>query len=217
VVEQGGRPQIIVSATHRIRGYDLTNGKLVWECGGLSQNVVASPVAGAGMVYAGSSYDTRALLAIRLDSAKGDITGTPAVVWARERDTPYVPSLLLDGDALCFVKHIQPFLTCVEAKTGKTLFGPERLPGIDGVYASPVGAAGRVYVVGRGGTTVVLRRGAPFETLAQNTLDDTFAASPAIAGDELYLRGERYLYCLAEGPSPRVVDSTEFSPPNSLR
>ena len=67
IVEQEGRPQLIVSGTDRVRAYDLENGAVIWECGGLSANVVASPVAGNGMVFAASSYDTRALLAIRLD------------------------------------------------------------------------------------------------------------------------------------------------------
>ena len=64
VVDQGGKTQVIVSGTHRIRAYDLSSGAVVWECGGLSSNVVASPVSANGIVYAGSSYDTRALLAI---------------------------------------------------------------------------------------------------------------------------------------------------------
>src|SRR6185503_6171868 len=53
VVEHGGRTQVIISGTKRIRGYDLATGSLIWECGGLSANVVASPVSADGMVYAG--------------------------------------------------------------------------------------------------------------------------------------------------------------------
>ena len=77
------------------RAYDAKNGKVLWECGGLSSNIVASPVSADGMVFAGSSYDKRALVAIRLDGAKGDITDTDRVVWSRYRGTPYVPSPLL--------------------------------------------------------------------------------------------------------------------------
>ena len=89
-------------------------------------------------------------------------------------------------------------ITNLNPKTGAVHFGPERLDAIDGVYASPVGAADRVYVVGRNGTTVVLKRGPHLEVLATNTLDDGFDASPAIAGAELFLRGKSHLYCLAE-------------------
>jgi outer membrane protein assembly factor BamB len=195
VVEHDGEAQVVVAATGRVRGYDLDHGEVIWECGGLSGNVVASPVAAEGFVYVGSSYEKRAMMAIRLAAAKGDVTGTDTVVWARDRDTPYVPSPLLQDDRLCFLKHYQGILTCVHAKTGKPAFGPQRLEGIRNVYASPVGAAGRIYVTDLDGTTVVLdREGKP---LARNRLDDSFSASASIVGDELLLRGADHLYCIA--------------------
>ena len=198
VVENDGKPQVIIAATKRVRAYDLANGDVIWECGGLSGNVVASPVAADGFVYVTNSYETRAMLAIRLAAAQGDITGTDAVAWTRDRDTPYVPSPLLYGNMLYYLKHYQGFLTCVNAKTGKRLFGPQRLSGIQNVYASLVGAADRIYVVSRNGATAVIRQSAEFELLALNHLEDSFSASPAIVGNELYLRGERYLYCITE-------------------
>ncbi len=200
VVEHNGRQQVIISATNRVRAYDLSDGHVIWECAGLSGNVVASPVAADGMVYVANSYETQVMLAIRLEGAKGDITGTNAVVWTRDRHTPYVPSPLLFDGHLYYLKHYQGVLTCVDAKTGKTLYGPQRVPGIGNVYASLVGAADRVYIVSLNGTTAVLRRGDTFELVAQNTLNDTFAASPAIVGNELYLRGARHLYCIASVP-----------------
>ena len=198
VVELDGRPQVIIAATNRVRGYDLSSGDVIWECGGLSGNVVASPVAADGIVYVTNSYETREMLAIRLAAAKGDITNTDAVVWTRRRHTPYVPSPLLYGDKLYFLKHYQGYLTCVNAKTGETFYGPQRLPGIGNVYASLVGAADRVYIIDRNGAAVVIRHGPKFELLAHNQLADSFSASPAIAGNELYLRGERNLYCIAK-------------------
>jgi outer membrane protein assembly factor BamB len=198
VVEHAGKRQVIVAATKRVRAYDLENGRQIWEAGGLGGNVVASPVSGDGRVYVANSYDTRALLAIRLAAAKGDVTGGKAIAWRRDRDTPYVPSPVLYDDALCFLKHYQGVLTCVAGETGETLVGPRRLPGIRNVYASLTGADGRIYIVDRDGTTAVVRRGGAFEPLSQNRLDDSFSASPAIVGDSLFLRGERYLYRLAE-------------------
>jgi len=197
VVEHDGKAQVVVAATKRVRGYDLASGKQIWECGGLSGNVVATPVAADGIVHVANSYETRAMLAIRLDRAKGDVTGGDAVLWTRDRDTPYVPSPILYDGSLCFLKHYQGFLTCVDAASGATRFGPARLSGIENVYASLVGAAGRIYVVDRDGTTAVVRNGPNLDLLAQNQLDDSFSASPAIAGDELFLRGERSLYCLS--------------------
>ncbi|HEV3024229.1 MAG TPA: PQQ-binding-like beta-propeller repeat protein, partial [Pirellulales bacterium] len=198
VVEHDGKPQVIVSGTNRVRGYDLANGDVLWECGGLSANIVASPVAADGMVYAGSSYDKRTLLAIRLDGAAGDITQSDRVAWSRFRGTPYVPSPLLYGDSLYFLTHYQGILTRVDAPTGEDRPGPFRLAGISEVYASPVGAAGRVYVTDREGTTLVIKHSDKPSILAENHLDDVFGSSPAIAGAELYLRGQRFLYCIAE-------------------
>jgi outer membrane protein assembly factor BamB len=199
IVEHNGKPQVIISGTNRVRGYDLASGKILWECGGLSSNIVASPVYGNGVVYVGSSYDKRALLAIRLDDATGDITGASNVLWSRSRGTPYVPSPLLYGDVLYFLTHYQGILNRVDAKTGKDRPGPLRLGGVTEVYASPVGAAGRVYVTDRSGLTLVISHSDTPRLLASNQLDDTLSASAAIAGKELFLRGEKALYCLAEG------------------
>jgi outer membrane protein assembly factor BamB len=199
VVEHNGKAQVIVSGTKRIRSYDLTDGTLIWECGGLSSNIVASPVAANGFVYAGSSYDTRAMLAIRLDGAKGDITGTEQVVWFRRRGTPYVPSPLLYGDSIYNMQHYQGVIVRLDAKTGKEDGEPVRLEAIRDVYSSPVGAAGRIYVTSREGVTQVMTHGEETpRMLAVNRLDDSFSASAALVGRELFLRGERSLYCIAD-------------------
>ena len=201
VVLHAGKAQVVISATKRVRAYDLATGELIWSCAGLSRNVVASPVAADGLVYVANSYDWKAMLAIRLDKASGDVTGTDAVVWVRDRDTPYVPSPVLDGRNLCFVKHNQAVLTCVDAATGETRAGPMRLSGLQSVFASPVAAAGRLYVASRNGATAVVKLERGYEVLALNRLDDTFAASPAIVGEEIFLRGERFLYCIGKSPA----------------
>lgn len=198
IIVHDGVPQVVVSATNRVRGYDLANGKVLWECGGLSTNVVASPVYSDGMVYTGSSYDTRAFLAINLKGAKGDLTGSKHVVWSRNRATPYVPSPLLYGDGLYFLNHYQGILTRLNARTGADQPGIFRLAGIEDVYASPVGAAGRVYFTDRDGTTLVISHAEQPKVLAENQIDDVFNASAAIAGRELFLRGEKFLYCLGD-------------------
>ncbi|MDA1166363.1 MAG: PQQ-like beta-propeller repeat protein [Planctomycetota bacterium] len=196
VVQRGDTTQLIVSGTARVRAYDLGSGKTLWECGGLSSNIVASPVHADGIVIAGSSYEKRAMLAIRIDGAQGDITDSKQVVWSRTRGTPYVPSPLLYGDALYFHAHYQSVLTRIDAKTGEENPGPFRLPGISNVYASAVGAAGRVYVTDLEGTTLVFSNEANPRIMARNILDDRFNASAAIAGRQLFLRGEKLLYCL---------------------
>ncbi|HZJ16883.1 MAG TPA: PQQ-binding-like beta-propeller repeat protein [Chthoniobacteraceae bacterium] len=199
VIESEGKPQVIVSATKRVRGYDLATGAQLWECAGLTDNVVSSPVYGDGVLISGNSYYQQAMLAIRVAGAKGDITDTNQVVWKLHRMTPYVSSPLLYDDTLYFLRHNQNILSRLEPATGKPRGDPLRLEGIsDFIFSSPVGAAGRIYVTGRDGTTIVLRHDRQNATLAINHLDDSFSASPALAGGEFYLRGERFLYCIAE-------------------
>lgn len=198
VVEVDGRPQVVVSATGRVRGYDLATGAVVWESSGMTVNTIPSPVEAGGVVFVMSGFRGNALQAIRLAGARGDVSESKSVLWSYDRDTPYVPSPLLYGDSLYFLKHNQAILSQLDARTGEARFGPARLEGIEGVYASPVGASGRVYVAGRDGTTLVLGSGAKLEVLATNRLDDGFDASPAIVDGELYLRGRKHLYCIAE-------------------
>lgn len=201
IIEEAGRPQAVIAATTRVRSYDLATGGVIWECGGLSNNVVASPVAADGFLYAASSYEFQAMFAIRLEGASGDLTGTDAVAWKIDRHTPYVPSPLLYQGKLFFIRHLQAFLSCMDAKTGKPIFGPRRLPGFQMIYSSPVGAGGKVYVMSRNGVMLVIESDGDYALIASNELEDSFSASPAIIGDELFLRGERHLYCVSEKPA----------------
>jgi outer membrane protein assembly factor BamB len=194
VVEHAGRAQVITSATSRVRSYDLATGELVWQASGMTANAIPTPVHADGIVYLTSGFRGNALLAVKLADAKGDITNTPAVIWRHDRDTPYVPSPLLYGDALYFLKSNSGVLSAFEAKTGKKLYGEQRLEGVPNVYASPVGAGGRIYVAGRDGAVAVVQQGPEFKLLATNRLDDGFDASPVAVGDELYLRGRKHLY-----------------------
>jgi outer membrane protein assembly factor BamB len=139
----------------------------------------------------------RALLAINLAAAKGDIADSGAIAWKLDTDTPYVPSPLLYENRLYLLKSNSGILSCLDAQTGERYFR-ERLPGIENVFASPVAAAGRVYVTSREGTTVVIGSGPEFKVLASNLLEDAFDASMAVVDREVYLRGRRHLYRIAE-------------------
>jgi outer membrane protein assembly factor BamB len=199
VVEADGKTQVIVSATKRVRGYNLATGEQLWECAGLTDNVVSSPVFYKGVVIAGNSYYSQAMIAIRLASAKGDITGTDHVAWKLNRLTPYVSSPLLYDDTLYFLRHNQNILSRLDPLTGKPRGEPLRLDGLtDFIFSSPVGAANRIYITDRSGNTIVLRHDRENAPLALNHLDDSFSSSAALAEMELYLRGERFLYCIAE-------------------
>ncbi len=198
IVEHGGKAQVIVCATNKIRSYDLATGAPVWECAGMTANVIPTPVSEAGRLYAISGYRGAALLAIQLGRT-GDLTGTDAIAWQLGKGTPYVPSPLLVGGRLYFYSGNNGVLSCLDATTGKPLVDAERINDLmGGVYASPVSADGRIYLVGRDGKTVVIKQADKLEILATNQLDDRFDASPAIVGKNLFLRGHQSLYCLGE-------------------
>ena len=196
VVENGGRAQVIVPGMNKLQSYDLETGAVVWHSAGLTMNPIPSPVGEDGMVIATSGFRGNNLKAIRIADAKGDITGTGSIVWSLDRDTPYVPSpLLLDG-FLYLIKTNSPILSVFDAKTGKPHYQLQRLDGLSDVFSSPVGAAGRVYITSRDGTTLVLRNGPGFEVLAKNVLDDGIDASPALVDSEMLIRGYRHLYSI---------------------
>ena len=199
VAVQGGRAQVVVGGTNRLRGYDLDTGALLWHAPGLTANVIPTPVSAGGVVYAMSGFRGNALRAVRLGDARGEVAGPPALAWSYDKDTPYVPSPLLYQGGLYFLKSNSGVLTQLDAATGQPRFS-ERLEATPNVYASPVGAAGRVYVVGRDGSTAVVAAGPQFKLLATNVLDDHFDASPALVDDTIFLRGEKSLYAIAEAP-----------------
>ncbi|MEZ6117871.1 MAG: PQQ-binding-like beta-propeller repeat protein [Pirellulaceae bacterium] len=173
-----GKTQVVVSGTTRIRGYDVETGQVIWECGGLSANVVASPVFHDGILYAASSYEIRSILAMNIQGARGDITGTDRVLWTKDRSTPYVPSPLLYRNSLYYLRHYQGILSKVNAQTGDDAPGPFRLNGIRDIYASPVAADGRIYVSDLDGNTLVISADPIPRPLQANSLGEPIAARP---------------------------------------
>jgi outer membrane protein assembly factor BamB len=121
------------------------------------------------------------------------------VRWQVNKATPYVPSPILYDGKLYVCSMNKAAISCYDAATGNLNFVEERLEEVKDIYASPVGALGRVYFVGRNGTTEVIRDADKLEVLATNKLDDGFDASPAIAGNEIFLKGKKSLYCISAG------------------
>ena len=208
VVEHGNQTQIIITASGTGRGgrlaslgkvisYDLYNGEVIWQCAGLTANAIPCPVVEKGVVYCMTGYQGFSLLALPL-SVKGDITGSDKILWRKKRGTPYVPSPLLYDGLLFYNQSNQALLSCSDAKTGETYIDRERLRDIANVYSSPVGANGNVYITGRNGMTLVLKRGKKLEIIAKNKLNDRLDASAAIAGNQLFIRGRRFLYCIGK-------------------
>jgi outer membrane protein assembly factor BamB len=197
VVTHEGRKQVVVSATNKVRAYDAADGKVIWECAGLGRNVIPAPVTTGGLVIVMSGYRDPNLLAIRL-GREGDLTGTDAVVWTNNRGNPYTPSPVLQ-DGKLYLLTDNGMLSCLNALTGEAYYHQQRLPKPYNFKASPVAAAGRLYLATEEGDVVVAKAGEKYEVLATNTLsDESFIATPAIAGGSMYLRGRNTLYCIRE-------------------
>jgi outer membrane protein assembly factor BamB len=195
VVDYKGRTQIVVTATKFIRSYDLADGRVIWQCGGLTINCIPSSVRYGDSVICMSGYKGAAAFRIPLD-ATGDVTGGDKIIWSYKRGTPYVPSPLLIGDRLYFTQANDALLTCLNAKTGAVILDRERLGALGTLYASPVAADGRIYITDRNGTTMVLQHADKLEVLSVNRLDESIDASPAVVGKQLFLRGAKHLYCI---------------------
>jgi len=191
-----GDPQVIVCGTAKVRGYRLLNGEVIWECGGMSANIVATPVVGNGVLYVGSSYEKRILMAIRLSGSRGDISDTAKVLWTRTRGTPYVPSPLLYHGALYFLTHYQNVLTRVEAETGNDAPGAFRLGPLSNIYASPVAANGHIYITDLDGKTLVMTDTDIPRAIAINPIGESVSASLVIDGSVILIRGNQHLYCV---------------------
>jgi outer membrane protein assembly factor BamB len=203
VVENEGKVQIITTASRpeagnrktpgKVISYDLENGNIIWECLGLTDNAIPCPIVENGVAYCMTGYQGFSILAVPI-SGKGEQSQN--ILWRRELGTPYIPSPILYHGLLYFTQSNQAILSCVDAKTGKVLMERTRLPGLSNVYASLVGAGNHIYVVGRYGKTAVLKRTGKFDLVTTNTLSDRFDASPAVVGDQLFLRGHKFLYCI---------------------
>ncbi|MDF1859179.1 MAG: PQQ-binding-like beta-propeller repeat protein [Verrucomicrobiales bacterium] len=210
IAEHDGVTQVITTASNQVRSYNLDNGELIWHATGLTNNSTPCPIVdldaeGSPTVYCMTGYEGHALLAIPIDG-KGDVTDK--IRWGADRGTPYVPSPILYDGQLYFTQSNQGILTSLQSADGSEVIARTRVRDLGDIYASPVGADGRIYFVGRKGTTVVIEHGKELKVLATNQLGDNFHASPALAGSQLFLRGMRFLYCLQNGGTAKGTPVT---------
>ena len=195
VTSHEGRKQVIVSASREVCAYDLETGKQIWSARGLGQNTIPAPLAWDGLVFVMSGFRNPNMMAIRL-GREGDLTGTDAIVWQNQRGNSYTPSPVLH-DGRIYMLTDSGMLSCLDAKTGRPYYQQQRLPKPYNFKASPVGANGKLYLASENEDVIVVRMGEKFEVLATNTLkDQTFIGTPAIADNQIYLRGQNTLYAI---------------------
>jgi outer membrane protein assembly factor BamB len=200
LLESGGTAQIIISGGDYVTGHDPKTGKEIWRAGGLNPQkrrncrIIASPFVADGLIYAPSRKAP--VLALR-PGGTGDVTATHTVWKWEGLGAPDVPTPVSNGKYFFMVED-SGRVTCLDAKTGKLVWGPERTA--EGtVDASPLLADGKLYITNENGVTTVLAAGPVFKVLATNELDGGYTlASLAVAGSQLFLRSGTHLYCIGK-------------------
>lgn len=195
VTEFGGKTQVILNGTRRVRSHDLETGHVIWACEGMTENAIPSVLRYRDAAIILSGYQGNCGLSVPL-SSQGDLGLAGPVNWRIKSGGPYVPSPVLVGDQVYFTKGMNSVLITLDAATGAAVIKGERIPGLAEIYTSPVFAGGRVYITDRKGVTVVLQPGPTLKVLATNPLNDGVDASVVTVGKQLFLRGQKTLYCI---------------------
>lgn len=197
IFERAGTVQAVTAATNRVRSYELQTGELLWECGGLGSNAIPTPLRHEDVVLAMTGHREANLIAIKL-GAKGDLTGTDAVVWSAQRGLAYTASPVLH-EGIYYTVTDRGTASAFDAASGTPYYLEERLERGTEVKASPILAGDHLYFATESGDVNVVAKGRKFEVVSTNTLEGLFfVSSPLVAEERLYLRGEHELVCIAE-------------------
>jgi outer membrane protein assembly factor BamB len=193
VIEVAGQPQVIAPGPHWAVAYDPMDGREIWRVRhGDGFSIGTSPIFGHGLVFFGTGCFKAQLYAVRPDGT-GDVSSTK-VAWKTLRQVPIMSSPILVGDEIYWVSD-DGMATCADARTGEINW-QERLGGP--CMASPLFANNRLYLFRQDGRGIVLQPGKQYRRLAENPLTGTLIATPAVAGNALYVRTDTQLYCVRE-------------------
>lgn len=202
--ENGQRTEIITPGTKKVRSYD-TNGKLLWEFVGMSSISIPTPFSKFGLLYITSGYvgdQFRPVYAIK-PGAQGDIslkkgeTSNDFIAWHLPQAGPYNPSPIIYGDHY-YTLLDRGFFTCHDAKTGKEIYGKQRIDPAAGAFtASPWAYNGKIFCLSEDGDTFVIQAGAEYKLVGKNSLDELCMSTPAIARGSLIIRTGSKLYRIA--------------------
>jgi outer membrane protein assembly factor BamB len=197
LLRHGGSTEIVVTGGDVVTGHDATSGKELWRADGLNPRnngdfrVVSSPVVHGDLLFAPSRE--RPLLSIR-PGGRGDVSATH-VAWTFNNG-PDVPTPVTDGTYFYSIND-RGIMYCLEAKTGKVVYGPQRLRN-SSYSGSPVLADGRIYMTDEDGVTSVIQAGPKFALLAENDLGDYTLSSPAISDGQIFVRTASFLYAVGQ-------------------
>jgi outer membrane protein assembly factor BamB len=191
-----GNPELVVNTKSGLVACDPRTGERLWWCDGFDDYICPSVIAHDGVVYAIGARKSSAM-AVRA-GGRGDVTETHRL-WYTGKGSNVSSPVYHDGH-LFWVHESRGTAYCLNAKSGEVVYEKRLEPRPGKVYASPVVADGKWYVVTRENGVYVFAARPEFELLAHNgPLDDSvFNASPAVVDDKLLLRSDKYLYCIGQ-------------------
>ncbi len=190
----GGKRELVMAMFGKVLGFDPDTGQNLWSCDtGIGWYMVPSLANEGDMVYCIGGR-TGGALAVRA-GGRGDVTASRRL-WTLSKGSNVSSPLLYQGHLYWFHENLG-IAYGIDAASGKVVF-EERLNRAGQIYGSPVLASGRIYGFTRNGTGFVLAARPQFEQLARNELGDrsSFDASPAVDGNRLLVRSDKFLYCL---------------------
>lgn len=199
LVRHGRRAELVASGAETVVSYEPATGKEIWRCKGVVSHAIPSPVAGNDMVFITAGSQSKHAVAVRLGGS-GDLTDSPNIVWKYNKGTAYVPSPILYGDFL-YIMTDKGLLTCLDARTGEVKYEGGRVPVPTTFSASPVAFEGKIFLTSEDGDTFIVKSGPSHEILGTNSLGEPVYASPAISDGNIFIRGEKHLFCISNAGS----------------
>ncbi len=200
-----GKTQMVLSGSKSVTSYNPHNGELIWSMRGPTEQFVASMVDNGEMLFLTAGFPQHHILAIKPDGS-GDVTDTH-IAWRTTQNCSYVPSPIIVGDYFLVVAD-NGIASCYIAKTGERVWkdptkgeddktnGARRLG--RRYSASLVSANGLAYFLSDDGLCTVIKPDREYNIVAENNLGEATYASPAISHGQLFLRGEKHLYCIGK-------------------
>jgi hypothetical protein len=192
---ESGREELVLAIHGKVLAFDPNSGKPLWSCDtGITWYMVPTAISADGIVYVLGGRSGIASLAVKAGGS-GDVTSSHRL-WTSNKGSNVSSPVIKDG-YLYWMNDQRGVAYCAKADTGEVVY-EERLDRAGQVYASALLAGGNIYHLTRDGVTYVLAAEPKFEQAAVNQLRDRsqFNGSPAVLGNQLLIRSDKFLYCL---------------------
>lgn len=135
------------------------------------------------------------LVAVDIESKAEAVEGK--IGWNYRKEVPYVATPVA-YQGIVYAADDGGIVTLFDQESGEFLDRKRLKRGGRQVYASPVAADGKVYILTTDGKFSVLRAGQEVEELCTVELDEGCLATPAICDGRIYVRTGTRLYCFGK-------------------